>query len=122
MVVYGDVPWIGAVLINVALVAYLALFVVVFSMVMARLTTINGPRALLAAPAVWVATELGRTYLLTGFPWVLLGYSQATVLPVAQLASVFGVFGVSALVASVSAALAFAAVARTGPRQARCPG
>ena len=114
MVVYGDVPWIGAVLINVALVAYLALFVVVFSMVMARLTSINGPRALLAAPAVWVATELGRTYLLTGFPWVLLGYSQATVLPVAQLASVFGVFGVSALVASVSGALAFAAVAMTG--------
>jgi apolipoprotein N-acyltransferase len=114
MVVYGDVPWVGAVLINVAFVAYLALFVVVFSMVMARLTTNNGPRALLAAPAVWVATELGRTYLLTGFPWVLLGYSQATVLPVAQLASVFGVFGVSALVASVSAALAFAAVAMTG--------
>jgi apolipoprotein N-acyltransferase len=114
MVVYGDVPWIGAILINVALVAYLALFVVVFALVMARLTTTNGPRALLAGPAVWVATELGRTYLLTGFPWVLLGYSQATVLPVAQLASVFGVFGVSALVATVSATLAFAAVATTG--------
>ena len=38
----------------------------------------------------WVATELGRTYLLTGFPWVLLGYSQAGVLPVVQVASVVG--------------------------------
>jgi apolipoprotein N-acyltransferase len=110
MVLYGDLPRIAAVLINAALVAYLALYVVIFSMVMARLTRANGRRALLTVPIVWVATELGRTHLLTGFPWVLLGYSQATVLPIAQLASVFGVFGVSALVASVSAALAFAAV------------
>jgi apolipoprotein N-acyltransferase len=110
MVMYGDVPLLAAVLINAAFVAYLALFVVTFSMVMARLTMVNGPNALLVAPLVWVATELGRTYFLTGFPWVLLGYSQTTVLPIAQLASVFGVFGLSALVASVSAALAFAAV------------
>ena len=51
-----------------------------------------------------MATELGRTYLFTGFPWVLLGYSQASVLPIAQLASLFGVYGVSALVAAASAA------------------
>jgi apolipoprotein N-acyltransferase len=55
---------------------------------------------------VWVATELGRTRLFTGFPWVLLGYSQTDVLPVAQFASIFGVYGVSALVASVSAGVA----------------
>ena len=63
----------------------------------------------MAAPLVWVATELGRTYVFTGFPWVLLGYSQTTVLPIAQLASVVGVYGVSALVASVSAAVVLAA-------------
>ena len=55
---------------------------------------------------VWVTTELGRAHLFTGFPWVLLGYSQTPVLAIAQLASVFGVYGVSALVAAVSAALA----------------
>jgi apolipoprotein N-acyltransferase len=66
---------------------------------------------------VWVATELGRTYIPPGgFPWVLLGYSQVTSLPVAQLASVLGVYGVSALVASVSAAAAFS-VATTSTRQ-----
>ena len=32
-----------------------------------------------------------------GFPWVLLGYSQVTVLPVAQAASIVGVYGLSAL-------------------------
>jgi apolipoprotein N-acyltransferase len=66
------------------------------------------------APLVWVATELGRTHILTGFPWVLLGYSQAEVLPIAQLASLFGVYGVSALVAATSAAAAHVVVAPRG--------
>jgi apolipoprotein N-acyltransferase len=51
-------------------------------------------------------------YVFTGFPWVLLGYSQATVLPIAQAASVVGVFGVSAIVAAVSAALAGVVITR----------
>ena len=53
---------------------------------------------LLAAPA-WVAGELGRQYVWDGFPWELLGYSQVTWLPIAQLASVVGVYGLSALLA-----------------------
>ena len=55
-----------------------------------------------------MATEFARGYVFGGFPWVPLGNSQVTVLPVAQLASVLGVYGLSALVAYVNAALAFA--------------
>src|SRR3954463_4783890 len=40
----------------------------------------------------------GRTYLWDGFPWELLGYSQVTVLPIAQLASIVGVYGLSGFV------------------------
>ncbi len=109
MMVYGGLQAWVAVLVNAALIAYLALFPAVFAMVMRRLLTATGRTAMLTAPFVWTATELGRTHLFTGFPWVLLGYSQVTVLPIAQLASLVGVFGVSALVASTSAALAFAA-------------
>jgi len=109
MVLYGDLqPWV-AVLVNGALIAYLALFPAVFALVMRRVVIVHGRPALMAAPFVWVATELGRTHLFTGFPWVLLGYSQTTVLPIAQLASLFGVYGVSMLVAAMSAALAVAA-------------
>jgi apolipoprotein N-acyltransferase len=109
MAVYGGLAPVVAVALNALLIAYLSLFPAIFAMVISRLSATLGARSLIAAPFVWVATELGRTYIMTGFPWVLLGYSQATTLPVAQLASVFGVYGVSALVASVSAALAFAA-------------
>jgi apolipoprotein N-acyltransferase len=109
---YGDINIAGAIAINAVFVAYLALYPALFAVVMRRLAIAFGPAALAAAPFVWTATELGRMYVFTGFPWVLLGYSQASVLPIAQAASVAGVFSLSALVASASAALAGIIIAR----------
>ena len=109
---YGGLHPVAAVLINALFVAYLALYPALFALVMRRLIIAFGAAALVAAPLVWTASELGRMYVFTGFPWVLLGYSQSTVLPIAQAASIAGVFGVSALVASASAALAGIVVAR----------
>ncbi len=118
MAMYGDMAFWVAVLINAALIAYQSLFPAIFALVVRRIVVAHGPRALMAAPLVWVATELGRTYIFTGFPWVLLGYSQTSVLPIAQFASLFGVYGVSMLVASVSAALATAFIrAESGQSQ-----
>jgi apolipoprotein N-acyltransferase len=119
MVLYGDLQPLVAVLVNAALVAYLALFPAIFALVVRRIAIVHGREAMIAAPIVWVATELGRTHVFTGFPWVLLGYSQATVLPIAQLASLFGVYGVSMLVASVSAALAMYVNAKPARRPLR---
>jgi apolipoprotein N-acyltransferase len=111
MAVYGDLQRWVAVLINALLIAYLSLYVAIFAMVVRRIVVAHGPSALVAAPLVWVTAELGRTYI-AGFPWVLLGYSQASMLPVAQFASIFGVYGLSMLVAAVSAALAIVAIER----------
>lgn len=62
--------------------------------------------ALLLAPFLWVSMELARTYLLTGFPWNLLGYAvQAQGLE--QVASVTAVYGLSFLAAAMSACLAW---------------
>lgn len=113
MAVYGALPLWIAVLVNAALIAYLSLFPALFSVVLRRLVMAAGPTAMLAAPVVWVATELGRTYILTGFPWVLLGYSQAFTLPIVQFASILGVYGLSALVVAVSASLASVFVQRS---------
>jgi len=113
MVRYGDLqPWVG-VLVNAVLVAYLAFFPAMFAFVVRRLTIAHGRSALAAAPIVWVATEAGRNYPFGGFPWVLLGYSHVTVLPIAQFASLFGVYGVSMLVAGVSTSLAMYATAKS---------
>jgi apolipoprotein N-acyltransferase len=110
---FGGLSWPVGIVVGALLVSYLALFPGLFGLCLGWLATRFGPRAILLAPAVWVTSELGRTYFWSGFPWLLLGYSQTTVLPIAQLASVVGVFGMSALVALVSAALAYVIVSRS---------
>jgi len=117
MVVYGGITsWVG-VLINAALIVYLSVFPALFAVVVRRIVQRGGPWAMMWSPFVWIAGEVGRTYVFTGFPWVLLGYSQTTVLPVAQFASIAGVYGLSLLVAAMSAA-AVIAMDRTVARRA----
>ena len=110
MSLHGGLQWWVAVLVNALLIAYLSLYPALFALAMRQIVGRFGPTAMLTAPVVWVASEMGRTYVITGFPWVLLGYSQTEILPVAQLASLLGVYGLSALVAGVSAGLAVAAL------------
>jgi len=127
----GTIYWTGAVLRTfgglasplamlamLLLALYLALYPALTALVMHRLLRRMGSEALLIAPAVWVATEYLRGYLFGGFPWVPLGNSQVSVLPVAQLASVLGVYGLSALVAYVNSSLAYVLLARGRARLA----
>ena len=110
---YGGLSLPVALFATALLVAYLALFPALFALAVAWLCQRLGTRTLIVAPAVWVTSEVGRAYFWSGFPWLLLGYSQTTVLPVAQVASVVGVFGLSGLVASVSTGFAYLAVCRS---------
>ena len=59
----------------------------------------------LGGAAVWVALEMIRARLLSGFPWNNLGVSQWQMTPLIQIASVTGVYGVSFLVVWVSLSL-----------------
>jgi len=56
--------------------------------------------------AAWVALEYLRTYLFSGFPWVLLADSQVKILPLIQIASLTGTYGVSFLIVWINLALA----------------
>ncbi len=111
MTTFGGLATPIAVVAAALLVAYLALFPAAFTVIVAQFrASFGGAAALWLAPAVWVATELGRQYVWDGFPWELLGYSQVTVLPIAQLASVVGVYGLSGLLLFVSTAVAMTIV------------
>ena len=59
----------------------------------------------LAGAVVWVALEMVRGRLFSGFPWNPLGASQYQLVPLIQIASVTGVYGVSFLVVWVSLSL-----------------
>ncbi|HCQ98523.1 MAG TPA: apolipoprotein N-acyltransferase [Acidobacteria bacterium] len=116
MMEFGGLPLPAGVALNGLLVAYLALFPGAFGAIFVLLCRRYGESALWIAGPVWLSTELGRLWLLGGFPWELLGYSQTAVLPIAQLASLFGVHGVTVLVVFVNGVLTLLAVGQTGRR------
>ena len=64
----------------------------------------------------WVVAEYARGLVLTGFPWNLVGYAWADLLPVAQGASVIGVYGLSLLTVLGCAATYAAFPAHAGGR------
>ncbi len=102
---YGYIPLFPASLITLLLCAYLALYPAVFGAAVVALRR-NYPNLMfLTVPALWTALELARTYVFSGFPWALLGYSQYPVLPVIQMADITGVYGVSFLIVFINTAL-----------------
>lgn len=112
MSTYGGLPaWLG-VLIALLLAAYLALYPAAFALLVGIAVRRFGIGGVWLAPIFWVATEWLRGSVGPAFPWVPLGASQASVIPVVQLASVTGVYGLSVLVALVSTGAAAVALSR----------
>ncbi|MCL5801904.1 MAG: apolipoprotein N-acyltransferase [Gammaproteobacteria bacterium] len=74
-------------------------------------------KLLLIFPAAWVLFEWLRGWVLSGFPWLNLGYSQISA-PLAGLAPILGVYGVSWAVA-LSAGLLLYAITAPKPRLGR---
>ena len=103
---YGQMPLVASYTAMVLLCTYLGLYVAVYAAALAWLRRQAGHAGFFAAPFVWVTLELVRTYLLSGLPWALLGYSQYKWLSIIQSADHTGVYGVSFLVVLVNAALA----------------
>jgi apolipoprotein N-acyltransferase len=71
-------------------------------------------RALFLFPVFWAAAEFLRSFLFTGFPWALLGYSQYRRLHLIQILDIFGVYGLSGLIAFTNFALLLGCLAVTG--------
>jgi apolipoprotein N-acyltransferase len=98
----GTIYWLVHVTLlgTIILVLYLALYFGIFGLAFPYLLSTN--YYLLSIPSAWVLLEYIRSYLFTGFPWALLGYSQYNVLPAIQIADITGVWGVSFLVMMVN--------------------
>jgi apolipoprotein N-acyltransferase len=54
----------------------------------------------LVLPAAWGITEWVRGWMFTGFPWLVMGYSQSPYGPLSGYAPLVGAYGISWLVAS----------------------
>ena len=106
MHLYGKMPLLASYAVMILLTTYLGLYVALYALAIVWLRKTLPSVAFLGAPCVWVSLELLRTYLLSGLPWALLGYSQYQWLPIIQIADLTGVYGVSFLVVLVNTALA----------------
>ena len=121
---FGGMPWPLAAVATAGFCAYLALFPAAAGALAARVTPPGGwPRALAAAGA-WTLAEWARSFVLSGFPWLSLGYAQiprAGPTALAGFAGAGGVFAVTLAGALLSAALAVAmpALANPSPRRTR---
>jgi len=97
MTVYGHLPWAASILLYLILVAWLAMFFGLTSLV-ARAGERVGIKTAFSLPVTWVAADLLRSFLMTGSPWAMLGHSQYRTLPLIQIADICGVFGITLLI------------------------
>jgi len=103
---YGKVPLVISYGLMLLLTVYLGLYVGLYSAGAVWFRTLIPRYGLFAFPCLWVTLELIRTYVLSGLPWGLLGYSQYRQIEIIQIADHMGVYGVSFLIVLVNVALA----------------
>jgi apolipoprotein N-acyltransferase len=94
---YGGLPKSLCAPILFLFSAYLAIYPALFAAFFTRVVS-RPVVCLLVTPAAWTAQEYLRAFVLSGFPWELLGYSQYRQLKLIQVADITGVYGISAVI------------------------
>lgn len=100
---FGGIPILGSLTLMLLLSAYLALFPALTCYLISKYF----PSKLwpMALPFIWLLIEWLRSWFLTGFPWLSLGYSQIQG-PLSGWFPVIGEFGVSGLTVLISTSIA----------------
>jgi len=109
---FGGMPKIASLFLVLLLVSYLAIYPALFAGLLNRVCPNNNKtRYLLIAPALWLITDFARGWVFTGFPWLLLGYSQIDS-PLSGFAPIGGVQLITLAVICCSSSIAFAFINR----------
>ncbi len=104
---FGGMPKIASLFLMAILVSYLSIYSGIFGGLLNRFfPSSNLTRFLLAAPALWIITDWLRGWMLTGFPWLWLGYSQIDS-PLAGFAPIGGVELITLMVMICAGSLAY---------------
>ena len=92
---FGGIPLFGAILLTAGFVLGMATYPALLGGLLTRFFPNNTLiKFLLVLPAAWTLMEWLRGWLLTGFPWLSLGYSQIDS-PLNGFAPILGIYGVS---------------------------
>lgn len=101
---FGGMPAAGAIFATFCLSLFMASFPAMTGWGARRLGHLW-----MTIPVLWVLGEWVREWIFTGFPWLLVGYSQVPASPLAGFAPVLGIHGVS--LATILSASLIAAIA-----------
>lgn len=111
--------WVAGVIGALTLAAYMGLYVGLFAVLTTAFARVSAWWYPLVVAILWTFVEWLRSWIITGFPWVALGYTQWNSLGVAQLARLGGVDLVTFVLALVNGTI-FLVIrrAREGDRRA----
>ena len=98
---YGGVDYLLALGILIFFSLFLGSFVALFSSIISFLIRKKIP-LFFAAPFTWVGMEYILSFILSGFPWCLLGYTQSRWPLFIQFADITGVYGVSFIIVIIN--------------------
>ena len=117
---FGGMPAPLAAIGTAGFVAYVALFPAATGWLATRWTAPRTWQRAVAGAAAWALFEWIRSWLLSGFGWLSLGYSQLPGSPLSGYAPAGGVFAVTLALALAAAAIALAidALAAAATRRA----
>jgi apolipoprotein N-acyltransferase len=104
---FGGMPAPLGALATFLFCALLACFPAFVGFAQARMGFSPFTNTIIIIPALWTLSEWVRGWLLTGFPWLALGYSQTPPSPLSGYAPVLGVYGISLLTIMSAGVLAF---------------
>ncbi len=107
--VYGNTNILIAFLITFAFVSVLASFFALNGYLLQKFfAPLSVAKLLIAFPGIWVLLEWLRSWIFTGFPWLLLGHSAVSS-PISGMIPIIGVYGLSFLILVLSGLLVLAA-------------
>ena len=103
--VMGRLGWPLGTLAAVLVSAYMAVYFSAAGYFVFDLDRRYGSSGLWAFPFIWIGLEFARSLLLSGFPWMLFGYTLAGSAVLMQAADLAGVFGLGFLLVAANVLL-----------------
>lgn len=103
---FGGMPPLIAAFAVFLLCCCLAIFPALAAWLIKKLSFGSPWWFVVVSAAAWTLTEWSRGWVLTGFPWLSLGYSQIPNSPLAGIAAIGGIYAISFVVVMISALLA----------------